>query len=298
MTDSLSFRDLAARLHNFPYLSLSQTQKDLIAGSIAGLTIVLTGHPLDTIKIRMQMLQTGFMKTSRNLVKKEGLRAFYKGVRSPMYSTPITASITFASYESANRILGVKPGDTKTLSATLMSGFYSGFIFANIITPIDLIKTKLQMEGVGETIKSTKISKLVKRTFRNEGIKGFYKGLGITFFRDIPYFTAQFAIFEITKQALVPTFGSTPVTSFAAGAFAVLSSWIISYPQDVIKTRIQASRRKTKITEAMREIYSVRGFRGFWKGLSPCILRAVITGAVRFVSYEKCQEFLSGSENY
>jgi solute carrier family 25 carnitine/acylcarnitine transporter 20/29 len=298
MTDNISLRGLAARLQVSPYLSLSQTQKDLIAGSVAGLTIVLTGHPLDTIKIRMQVLQTGFRKTTKNLLKKEGFLALYKGVRSPMYSTPFTASITFASYESANRVLGTKPGDSKTLSATLLSGLWAGFVFANIITPIDLIKTKLQMEGVGDTVKSTKVSKMVKRTVRNEGVKGLYRGLGITFFRDIPYFTAQFAMFEAAKQALEPVFGSSPITSFGAGALAVLSSWVISYPQDVIKTRIQCSRKKTKIKEAMREIYSIRGLKGFWKGLSPCIMRAVITGAVRFVSYEKCQEFLSGSEKY
>jgi len=42
-------------------------------------------------------------------------RALFKGVGSPLYSTPLMTSLSFAAYESANRLQGLKPGDKRTV---------------------------------------------------------------------------------------------------------------------------------------------------------------------------------------
>jgi len=58
---------------SFSLPQLSHAQRDIIAGSLAGFCIVLTGHPLDTLKVRMQMLHTGFLKTCTSMIKNEGV---------------------------------------------------------------------------------------------------------------------------------------------------------------------------------------------------------------------------------
>ena len=83
---------------------------DLICGSFAGLAYILTAHPLDSIKVRMQ-LDRRMRVSLRNIVMetylKEGLHGFYKGMGSPLLTIPLVNSIVFASYESAKRMMGV-----------------------------------------------------------------------------------------------------------------------------------------------------------------------------------------------
>lgn len=47
---------------------LTKTIKDLAAGSVAGLAICLTGHPFDTLKVRLQMdSERSLLKCIKNM---------------------------------------------------------------------------------------------------------------------------------------------------------------------------------------------------------------------------------------
>ena len=92
---------------------------DLICGSFAGLAYILTAHPLDSIKVRMQVERRANVSL-RSIVREtylhEGFRGFYKGMGSPLITIPAVNSIVFASYEMAKRMMGVKMGDECTFN--------------------------------------------------------------------------------------------------------------------------------------------------------------------------------------
>ena len=63
------------------------------AGVLYGLTSVVVGHPLDTIKTKMQA-QSGFEKTSMvksfaQVVKTQGIRGLYKGALPPLMGSGV-----------------------------------------------------------------------------------------------------------------------------------------------------------------------------------------------------------------
>jgi len=221
----------------------------------------------------------------------------YKGIASPLYTSPFITALSFASYEMGNRLQGLKHGDERTFTKAFISGAWAGFVFAFVVTPIDLLKTRLQMEGVGEHKKTTKISTLAKNIVRKNGFTGLYKGLLITLIRDVPSIAAQYGIFEVTKTQINRTLGESGLSSFLAGAVATVCGWICAYPQDIVKTRIQYSPVPMGIVECSKDIYKRAGFGGFWKGISPCLMRAVVTGATRFIVYDKIQEALAIKEH-
>ena len=84
---------------------------------------------------------------------------------------------------------------------------------------------------------------------------------------------------------------STPEL-LASGALAGNALWLSSYPIDVIKSNIQsdkfgsASKFNGRISAATRYIYQTHGLRGFWRGIVPCLLRAVPCSAGTFASVE------------
>jgi hypothetical protein len=119
---------------------------DLICGSFAGLAYILTAHPLDSIKVRMQLDRRGKLSL-RNMIKethaKEGLRGFYKGMGSPLVTIPLVNSIVFASYELAKRGMGVQVGEECTFQQSLIAGSFGGFMNSFVLSPIELVKCRL-----------------------------------------------------------------------------------------------------------------------------------------------------------
>lgn len=68
-------------------------------------------------------------------------------------------------------------------------------------------------------------------------------------------------------------------------------------PIDTIKTRIQKSTKLTgsgweRVKFVSNEIYTKEGFRAFYKGLTPRVLRVAPGQAVTFVVYEKVKSWL------
>ena len=96
--------------------SFSAFKKDLVCGSFAGLIVCITGHPLDSMKVRMQTAHVSFLGIIGQTYKHEGLAGFYKGVGPPLITVPLINSIVFASYELCKRLLGVRSQEEFTFN--------------------------------------------------------------------------------------------------------------------------------------------------------------------------------------
>nr|CAD2179310.1 unnamed protein product [Meloidogyne enterolobii] len=75
--------------------------RDLLAGYIAGSSGTLIGYPLDILKTRVQLnknLSVGFTKIAKEILQKEGIFAFYKGMAAPFISAGLINSLLFSGY--------------------------------------------------------------------------------------------------------------------------------------------------------------------------------------------------------
>ena len=69
---------------------------------------VLVGHPLDTVKVRLQTASSGsmgMMDCVRLTLKEEGVRGFYKGMQSPLAGEGFFNAAQFLCYGAAKRML-------------------------------------------------------------------------------------------------------------------------------------------------------------------------------------------------
>ena len=77
----------------------------MISGIMFGATNAIVGHPLDTIKTKMQA-QTEFLNNSGpfstlwTVFRNEGIRGLYRGVIPPFFGSIIFRSMQFTVFEA------------------------------------------------------------------------------------------------------------------------------------------------------------------------------------------------------
>ena len=131
---------------------------------------------------------------------------------------------------------------------------------------------------------------------KNYGLfRGLWYGIGPTMSREVPQFAIYYPIYETTCGLLSdPSLhgDKSEIAGwkiFLSGATAGVGCWIITYPIDVVKTRIQAAPPKTykNFMDATIQIYKQGGQRVFWNGLMPTIYRAAMLHSAIFLVYER-----------
>lgn len=158
-----------------------------------------------------------------------------------------------------------------------------------IVCPTELIKIRMQNQGVGERYSERKIGpwKATVSIWKDKGIRGLFKGNWLTMAREVP----QYAIYFYTFTRIQSGIASRRQTDLenlrvhenaVAGGITGVVTWLW-YPVDVIKTRFQddgASQKYTGIWDCVKKIRKEEGLKAFFRGIRPTLLRGLINGAV------------------
>ena len=126
--------------------------------------------------------------------------------------------------------------------------------------------------------------------YRSEGGRGLVTGLGATLARDVPFSAVYFAVYTQLKQTMAETGSNSVLRSFCCGLVAGTVASIITQPADVIKTSLQlfpAEYNHRKTRETLRSIHRQLGFRGYFAGLLPRLVRRTLIAAMSWTVYDK-----------
>lgn len=270
---------------------------DFIAGCLGGAAGVLVGHPFDTVKVRLQVqnvdkpLYRGTFHCFQSIIRQESVFGLYKGIGSPMMGLTFINAIVFGVQGNTMRYL-----DKDTPLNQFLAGSAAGAIQCVVCCPMELAKTRLQMQGTGEKTSSTR--KVYKnsldcliRIYQQEGIRGVNRGMVITVIRETPAFGVYFLVYDVLTRSL----GCEPEHSYIipkllfSGGMAGIASWISTYPADVIKSRLQADGVGGKfqysgIMDCTWKSLEQEGWRVFTRGLTSTLLRAFPVNAATFAT--------------
>ncbi|XP_034242765.1 mitochondrial basic amino acids transporter-like [Thrips palmi] len=268
---------------------------DFFAGCVGGCAGVLVGHPFDTVKVRLQTQDpvrpryAGTLHCLRTMVKEESVRGLYKGVTSPLAGVSLVNALVFGVYGNAQRHLEAAAGGP-SLTAHALAGGAAGAVQSVACSPVELAKTRLQLQGGGNGLPGggqyTGPVDCLQQVWRSEGVRGVFRGFWPTLAREVPAFSVYFASYEwMTRgDVQVPTW-----RLLLAGGMAGTISWVITYPVDVVKSRVQAdgangSPRYQGALHCLRVSLSAEGPAFLFRGLSSTILRAFPTNAATFAA--------------
>lgn len=243
--------------------------KNFVGGTVGGFIGTLTSHPFDTIKNRIQ---------TNNPYSIYNIRDLYKGISVPLYGIALEKTIVFGAYNTTNNILNKTYSNNQILNASI-SGLIAGILCTIIVTPVEKIKINMQ--------NSTNISN--KYIYKN-----LYKGWTATLTREVPGYSIYFTTYELCKKYIYTNNNKimSTIDNFMVGGLCGLTSWIFIYPQDKIKTIIQNTPADKKIKDVFREIRLNEGYKGFYRGFSLCLMRAIPLHAGVFAGYDIMYFFL------
>jgi len=209
------------------------------------------------------------------------VRGLYKGMSSPIAGVAGVNAIVFGIYGNTLKCLP----EPDRLSAHFTAGVFAGLAQTVVTSPIELAKTRVQLIASSQG-SSYGPMQCLKNIYKQEGYRGIFKGLGITFLREGP----SYGVYFVTYKILTTTSSKQPASTLQvllAGGFAGIASWVISYPIDVIKSRIQAenTNRYSGALDCLKKSVRAEGYKCLVRGLSTTILRAFPANAATFAVF-------------
>uniref|UniRef100_A0A3Q4AQF7 Mitochondrial thiamine pyrophosphate carrier n=1 Tax=Mola mola TaxID=94237 RepID=A0A3Q4AQF7_MOLML len=283
-----------------------------LAGSAAGMVTRALISPLDVIKIRFQLQiepvssqklegkYWGLFQASRCIHSEEGLSAFWKGHIPAQLLSICYGAVQFASFEILTEVVHkTTVYDSQTAGIHFVCGGLAACSATVVCQPLDTLRTRFAAQGEPKVYSNLRHA--VSTMCRSEGVLTFYRGLSPMLLAVFPYAGLQFFSYNIFKN-LVIYFCNNPLLgnlgSLLCGSGAGIISKTITYPFDLFKKRLQVGgfeaarvqfgqvRSYRGLVDCVIQIAKEEGVRGFFKGLSPSLVKAALSTGFTFFWYE------------
>ncbi|XP_018324399.1 solute carrier family 25 member 35-like [Agrilus planipennis] len=273
--------------------------------AIGGLSAVCAGfftNPLEVLKTRMQLqgeMQAkgqytvhyrNIFHAAYNIVKNDGIFSLQKGLIPALWVQFIMNGTRLGLYQICqNRGLLTDKNNEMVFTNTVIAGGICGMIGQYVCTPMYLIKTHLQSQAVekiavGHQHKHQGTLHAFNSIFKEQGIKGLFRGAGASLPRGFLGSTSQLTSFSYAKQYLdrYSILDNTPILkSFFAAMIGGVAVTVVMNPCDLILTRIcnqpvDSSGRGVLYSgylDCTIKICKSEGVYGFYKGIGPNYIR-------------------------
>ncbi|KAK3032276.1 hypothetical protein RJ639_036233 [Escallonia herrerae] len=300
------------------------------AGAVAGLATVTFSHPLDVVRTRFQVNdgRVTNLPTYKNtphalftIARTEGFRGLYAGFYPAVVGSTISWGLYFFFYSKAKQRYS---RDRKELSPGLhlASAAEAGALVCLCTNPVWLVKTRLQLQTPQLHTRPYSGFHVVVNGWQGFGWAGGggrgskqgeerEKAYRNHFLMQVTHGAIQFTAYEELRKVVVGYKSKESELSSSSaddllnsidyatlGASSKLAAILLTYPSQVIRSRLQQRPSKDGIPRYMdswhvlKETARFEGFRGFYKGITANLLKNVPAASITFIVYENVLNML------
>ncbi|KAK4039282.1 mitochondrial carrier domain-containing protein [Parachaetomium inaequale] len=321
-----------------PRTAVMEAIEDILYGSIAGVVGKYIEYPFDTVKVRLQsqpdhlpLQYRGPLDCFRQSVRADGLLGLYRGISAPLVGAALENSSLFfwerlgraAIYASGVYSSSSSRGEAAAalpLSALWLTGAFSGAMTSFVLTPVELVKCKIQVpdtamtgEGGGGAAKALRPIPVIKDIWRHQGLRGFWHGQLGTLIRESGGCAAWFGSKETVTKLMrewnerrrravrreeKEEDDALPLWQQAvAGASAGMMYNFLFFPADTVKSRMQTSpigegaAQQRSFAGECAALWKQAGLKGFYRGCGITVLRSVPSSAFIFIVYDGLKKY-------
>ncbi|KAJ7484685.1 mitochondrial carrier [Mycena latifolia] len=310
--------------------------KDVGYGVVAGIASKIFEHPFDLTKVRLQAQVldaearfTGPIDCLKKTWKNEGIRGLYRGLPAPIVGAMAENASLFLSYRELQDVIKLVNHQSKEEASSMpqipLAGAGAGAISSFLLTPIELVKCKMQVQMLITPSLVSPVSSppqllgpisVFMSVIRSTGVRGLWLGHTGTFIRETGGTAAWFTTKEVVASLLVArrqnkidgvsrlTSASTkelrPWESALSGACAGASFNLAFFPADTVKSAMQTEEELRPVSAAAAgkvppkpsffaifvAMYRAQGVKGLYAGCGVTVCRSIPSSAIIFLIYD------------
>ncbi|KAI9341101.1 mitochondrial carrier domain-containing protein [Obelidium mucronatum] len=295
-----------------------------VAGLSAGAVTTILLHPLDVVKIRFQVndkdkggIFRGTLRALRTIKAEDGFRGLYRGLTANFLGATAAWGFYFSCYDSIKNQMQIyvdnhsatpvvqsftpdgkpiKTASRLTPTHHLIASTITGVLTCFVTNPLWIMKIRMCSDRKVDPGAYQTFREGMSSMYRNEGIRGLYRGLVPALF-GVSQKSFQFVAYEELKKWRTARVGGGDLNRLGTldymgmATVAKLFAMTITYPYQVVRARIQNQRGdaagvyKTTLG-TIRIVYKGEGLWGFYKGIGPNLIRVLPGSVLTFVVYE------------
>ncbi|XP_065060805.1 mitochondrial 2-oxoglutarate/malate carrier protein-like isoform X2 [Rhopilema esculentum] len=177
------------------------------------------------------------------------------------------------------------------------------------VQPLDLVKTRMQMSGVGGTSKTHKTSfHAVYNIIKAEGVFGVYNGLSAALLRQASYTTTRLGVYTSLMEHFKGADNKPPgfVKKLGLGMAAGAVGSFIGTPAELALIRMTSDGRLPpaeqrgykNVFDALIRVVREEGVLTLWRGCVPTVARAMVVNAAQLATYSQAKQILLGTHYF
>lgn len=245
---------------------------------------------------RFQGTFDAFLKIIRN----EGIKSLWSGLPPTLVMAVPATVIYFTCYDQLTDLLRSKLGENEN-SIPVVAGIVARFGAVTVISPLELIRTKMQ----SKKFSYKELHQFVSKKVSEDGWISLWRGWAPTILRDVPFSAMYWYNYEVLKKWLCVKSGlyePTFMISFTSGALSGSFAAVVTLPFDVVKTQKQTQLwiyenpkismpLHTSTWAIIKNIIAKDGFPGLFTGLIPRLIKIAPACAIMISTYEFGKSF-------
>lgn len=258
---------------------------DILPASWAAVATTAIVHPADTVRTRLQATgSTSISQCISALLSEGGVSAFYKGLSAPLLAQVAYKTTIFST-------IGVCHWIVPEISHFACGGA-AGAVNSLIVTPVELLRNRLMVSSTSSSALFT-----LQSVLRERGVRGMWKGLGITFLRDSSGMALWYGMFNYSKEWMMGRYGVSgtdelPLYSrIVCGAIGGVSYWTAALPFDTIKSIVQTQKVEEPLLSTVRRVISEKGVYFLYRAWPIAYARGIPSSAIFLTLFDSSKIF-------
>lgn len=220
-------------------------------GCASGMIATTCVQPIDTVKVRMQLVEQGPGRSSpwtvaKQTVAQNGFFNLYQGLSAGLLRQLIYGTLRLGLFSTLEQRLerrALERNTTLGFGGRAMAGLMAGGVAAFVGNPAEVALVRMQADGLKPLEQRkhyTSAFNALGRITRQEGVFSLWNGATPTVIRALSTNFGQLAFFSESKHQLKTHTSLTPRKQTALAAFlAGFIGAFVSLPFDFVKTRLQ-----------------------------------------------------------
>ena len=277
-------------------------------------------HPLDLIKVRMQLqgevaavlspstfqnrTQLGMIRMGAQIIKTDGVVGLFRGVTASLGRQFVYSGSRFGIYDVLKSKVSTFWGlekESLPLFAKVGTAMTAGGIGAFLANPGDVAMVRMQADGkrqIQDRRNYRNLFDAVKRISSEEGVSTLWRSSGPTVNRAMIVTVGHLAAYDEVKQRLLRTeyFDDTIRTHFASSFSAAFVASVLSHPVDVTKTRLMnmSKSQYSGMVDCLYKTIKHEGPLAIYKGFVPTLVRQMPYVIITWITIEQLKRAFKG----